>query len=303
MSKVPVLSTVSRTYGFLLGDIVTVLQVAWLPMLLAVGVNYYYGQQLNPALVMKGGPEAAMQASALGFGIGIVSLLANIMVTVALLRVVMFGQRPSAPFHIWFGMTELRTLLVYVLLTVALIAAVLAGTLVLGIVGAAASSAGGGAIIGVIAVALVFVLLWAMLKLTILPAVILAENTLGVERAWSLSKGNAFRLFIVFLLTYIPFGIVMLMAMGAVLGGSIPAFADMSVLQDPQNAEASTKAFEQAMTAWQLAFTAAMYENWLAYSILNFVSSIVSAALFAGIAGNAYMALAGNASREDVSLT
>ena len=40
MSKVPVLSTVSRTYGFLLGDIITVLQIAWLPMLLATGVNY-----------------------------------------------------------------------------------------------------------------------------------------------------------------------------------------------------------------------------------------------------------------------
>jgi hypothetical protein len=299
MSKVPVLSTVSRTYGFLLGDIITVLQVAWLPMLLATGVNYYYGQQLDPALLAKGGPEAAMQAGAVGFGIGIVSLLANIMVMVALLRVVMFGQRPSAPFHLWFGMTELRVLLVYVLLTVALIAAILAGGLVLGLAGAAAAAAGGGAIIGLIAVVLFFVMLWALLKLTILPAVIVAENTLGVERAWALSKGNAFRFFLVYLLTYIPVGIVMFTALGAVIGSSIPALPDMSSLQDPQNAEASTKAFEEAINAWQREFSAAIYENWLGYSILNFVSAVVSAALYAGIAGNAYNSLAGDKAKAE----
>lgn len=293
MSKVPVLSTVSRTYGFVIGDIVTILQVAWLPTLIAAGISYYYGQQLDPALVTKGGPEAAMQAGGLGFAIAVVALLANIMVMVALLRVVMFGQRPSAPFHLWFGMTELRVLLVYVLLGVALTAAILASALVLGLVGAAAASAGGGAIIGLISVVLVFVLIWAMLKLTILPAVIVAENTLGVERAWALSKGNALRLFLIYLLTYIPFGILMLMALGAVVGSPMP---DMSSLQDPQNADANAKAFEQAINAWQRDFTAALYANWLGYSILNFVSTILSAALYAGIAGNAYMALAGEGS-------
>jgi hypothetical protein len=289
MSKLPVLSTVSRTYGFVIGDIVTILQVAWLPMLLTAGVNYYYGEQLNPAVVQKGGAEAAVRAAALGFGIGLVSLLASIMVTVGLLRVVMYGQRPSAPFHLWFGLTELRTLFVYVLLTVAVIAAILAGSLVLGIAAAAAGSAGG-AIVAILVVVLVLVLIWAMLRLTILPAVIVAENTLGVERAWALSRGNALRLFFVFLLTYAPYVILMLMALGAVMGSSMP---DLSSLQIPQNGGANEQAFQSGITAWQLAFTAAMYENWLGYTVLNFVSTIISAALYAGIAGNAYHALTG----------
>lgn len=116
MSKIPVFATVSRTYGFLLGDIATVLQIAWLPMAVAAGLNYYYGQSLNPAEIVKGGPEAAMQASALSFGIGIASMVASLMVTVGLLRVVMYGQRPAAPFYLWFGMAELRLLLAYTLL-------------------------------------------------------------------------------------------------------------------------------------------------------------------------------------------
>ena len=59
------------------------------------------------------------------------------------------------------------------------------------------------------------------------------------------------------------------------------------------------KAVEQAVQAWQKSFMDTMYGNWLTISILNFINSIVSAVLFAGIAGNAYMSVAGDQSHAE----
>ncbi|MBU6156689.1 MAG: hypothetical protein KJS87_07140 [Alphaproteobacteria bacterium] len=293
MSKIPVFATVSRTYGFLLGDIATVLQVAWLPMAVAAGLNFYYGQSLNPAEIVKGGPEAAMQASALSFGIGIASMVASLMVTVGLLRVVMYGQRPAAPFYLWFGMAELRLLLAYTLLGIAFIAAILAFALVMGILGAAVASTPAAPLVAVAAGAFVIAMFWALIRLTLIPAVIVAENNLGVERAWALSGGNALRLLAILILTYLPFAVIMVFITFTMVGLPFPDFAGLG--GDSMDA----KAIEQAVQAWQKSFMDTMYANWLTISILNFISSIVSAVLYAGIAGNAYMAVAGDQSHAE----
>lgn len=293
MSKIPVFATVSRTYGFLLGDIATVLQIAWLPMAIAAGLNFYYGQSLNPAEIMKGGPEAAMQASALSFGIGIAAMVANLMVTVGLLRVVMYGQRPATPFYLWFGMAELRMVLAYILLGIAFVAAILAFALVMGILGAALASTPAAPLVAVAGGAFVIAMFWALIRLTLIPAVIVAENNLGVERAWALSGGNALRLLAILILTYLPFAVIMVFLTFTVVGLPFPDFAGLA------GDGTDTKALEQAIQAWQKSFMDTMYANWLTISILNFISSVVSAVLFAGIAGNAYMAVAGDQSQAE----
>lgn len=291
MNKVPVFSTVSKAYGFVLGDFGTVFLIAWLPLLAVTAFNIQFGREALEMAIAGGlSPEAA-QGSPMNLLASILGAVASIMVLIALLRVVIFGQRPGGVFYLWFGMTELKLLGAYVLLIVAFIAAVIAISIVLGIAGAA----GGGPVVGVGVIVLMFALLWVMLRLSILPATVAAENTMGVERTWALTAGNAMRLFFVFLLVYIPFGIAAIVLLGAVLGGSLPAMPDFVALTaaaENGNAQQADQ-MQQAVIAWQKGFLQAMLDNWMVVQILGFVLSVVQTALFAGIAGNAYLALAG----------
>jgi hypothetical protein len=184
-------------------------------------------------------------------------------------------------------------LLAYILLGIAFVAAILAATLVFGILAAAISSTPAAPVVPAAAGVLVIAMFWALLRLTLIPAVIVAENNLGVERAWALSKGNALRLLAILILAYLPFAFVMVFLTFTVVGLPFPDFAGLT------GDGTDTKALEQAIQAWQKSFMDTMYANWLTISILNFISSVVSAVLFAGIAGNAYMAVAGDQSHAE----
>ena len=139
------------------------------------------------------------------------------------------------------------------------------------------------------------VLMWVMLRLSIIPAVIAAENTMGVERAWELTKGNALRLFLIFLLVYVPFTVLTVLATGLVLGESLPTFPDIMTLASAGNPEA----VQQAMLQWQKEFMTGMFDNWLAVQVLGFISGIIQMALYAGIAGSAYVALGGDQAKAE----
>ena len=291
MNRIPVFQTVSRTYGFLLGDIAAILQVTWLPMLVVAVLNFYVGgASMDEAIAAKGEPGMSQTAGA-SYLVGFLALLANVMVLVALLRVVMFGQRPgNAPFYLWFGMTEARLVLTYILLTIAAIAGVIGGGILLGLLGAASSGAGAaGPVVGLLSSALIVVIIWVFLKLVIVPAVVVAENNLGVERAWELMRGNALRMFGVLVMVYIPFGAFALLAMSMIMGADFPAMPDFQSLGAAGDSEAVAKAVQ----GWQLELLKAIRLNWLEVSVLNFLSSIISAALLAGVAGNAWLTLAG----------
>jgi len=291
VNRIPVFQTVSRTYGFLLGDIATILQVTWLPMLVVAVLNFYVGgASMDEAIAAKGEPGMSQTAGA-SYLVGFLALLANVMVLVALLRVVMFGHRPgNAPFYLWFGMTEARLVLTYILLTIAAIAGVVGGGILLGLLGAASSGAGAASpVVGVLSMALIGAILWVFLKLVIVPAVVVAENNLGVERAWELMRGNALRMFAILVMVYIPFGAVALLGMSIILGADFPVMPDFQALGATGNSEALAKAVQ----GWQLQLLKAIRLHWLEFSALNFISSIISAAMLAGVAGNAWLTLAG----------
>jgi len=73
----PVFQTVSRTYGFLLGDIATILQVTWLPMLVIAVLNFYVGgASMDEAIAAKGEPGMSQTAGA-SYLVGFLALLAE----------------------------------------------------------------------------------------------------------------------------------------------------------------------------------------------------------------------------------
>ncbi|NOT38984.1 MAG: hypothetical protein HOP13_00670 [Alphaproteobacteria bacterium] len=296
MRKIPVMDTVSRTYGFLLGDIGTIVRLAWAPLLIGAALSFVYGPQImDAAIKAPNDPSVAMAQAPLQFLLSLVTFVTGIMATVALLRVVILGDRKPGLFvYLWFGGAEMRLIAVSILLLVAIIAGGIALALVLALLGgvAAAVPAASGVVV-LAGLLLVPVLIWAALRLSLISPVVVAENNLGVERSWQLMSGNVLRMFLVLLLTFVPYIIVVATATFAILGADLPAFPAFPAMggADANATTEGTEAFRKAMEAWQLGLTKATRAHIMELTVLGFIGNLFQTALAAGAFGNAYNAV------------
>lgn len=304
MNKIPVMGTVSRAYGFLLGEIGTIVRLTWAPLLVASAFSYLYGgEAMLAAANAKDDPTAMAAMLPVQLIIGAIAFVGGIIATVALLRVVVFGDRKPGLFvYLWLGRAELRLIAVSLLLLVALIAAAVGVGFIFGLLGVLAAAV---PVLGILllagVLALIFVAVWVPLRLSLIAPVVVAENNLGVERSWALTKGNALQMLLVLLLTMLPFVIVTWIAMGLVLGADLPALPEFPTMPPPESdpakagkaAEAAGEAFRHAIETWQLGLYQAMHKHWLEISILGFVGNVVQTALWTGVTGSAYTTLAG----------
>lgn len=297
MSKIPVMATVSRTYGFLLGDIGTIVRLAWAPLLIGSGLSFIFGPQImDAAMQAQSNPNAAMAQAPAQFLLGCVAFVTGIMATVALLRVVILGDRKPGLFvYLWFGGAELRLIIVSVLLFVAVIAGAIAIALVLALLGgiAAAVPAISGLVV-VVALALVPVTIWAALRLSLISPVVVAENNLGVERSWQLMSGNAFRMFLVLLMTVVPYLLLIMVLTFAILGNDMPPFPTFPAMGANGASGESAEAFRKGVEAWQLGLTKATRAHFAELTVLSFFGNLIQTALTAGAFGNAYNAVTDN---------
>ncbi len=297
MSKIPVFGTVSRAYGFLLGDFATIVRLAWAPLLVGAGLSYVYGPQMMDATIAaKGNPDALAALAPTQFLIGVAAFVTGVMATVALLRVVIFGDRkPGLAVYLWFGGAEMRIVIVTILLGVAFIAAMIGAGLVVGLLGVMSAAVPGMSILVSIAIfALGIGFVYAMLRLSLVSPVVVAENNLGVERSWQLMSGNALRMLLVLILTFVPYAIVALLVGFVVIGNDLPALPALPAVggADADATKAAAETFRKAMEAWQVDLTKAMRTHFPALTVLGFAGNLISTALAAGAFGNAYNALA-----------
>jgi hypothetical protein len=296
MNKIPVFGTVSRAYGFLIGDFGTILRLAWAPLLGAAIVQYYIGSQVMDAMMQAtatSDPTRIMAYAPQNFLLGCVQFLAGIIATVALLRVVISGDRKPGLFvYFWFGSAEIRLVAVYILLFIAAIAAFVGFGIVFAILAALVSQVPALGVVLIVAVfALMFVVLWVVLRLTLIAPVIVAESGLGVERSWALTRGNALRLLFIILLTFVPLAFITGLIFFAVLGGDFPAFPDVFSMAKPGGA--GQAAVQEAIKTWQAHLMEAYRKHWPEVSALGLFYTIVSTALFSGMSGSAYIAASG----------
>lgn len=302
MAKIPVFGTVSRAYGFLLGEFGTIVRLSWAPLLIAGAVSYYYGGQVfDASLQAEKNPQAMLELMPLNLLIGLVSFVTGVMVTVALLRIVLYGDRKPGLFvYLWLGMAELRLMLVYVLLVIAFFAAAIGVGLVIALLGAIAAAVPVfSVVLGIGMIALFFAIIWVVLKLSLVAPAIVAERSLGVERSWELMRGNALRMFFILIFTFIPVVIVSVIAVALALGPdfppfpALPSFTDGDAAKSAEAIEAATTAFREAMEKWQLDFYGAMRKHWLEITVAGAVGNLIQTALLVGVQGNAYIAVAG----------
>ena len=295
MNKIPVFGTVSRAYGFLLGEFGTIFRLAWAPLLIGAALNFYYGgAAVDAAINAKTDPAAVLAQGPANFLIGIAGFVLGVMVLVALLRIVIYGDRKPGLFvYLWFGVAEARLVAVYFLLLIALIALMFAGMLVFGVLAALATAIPVlGIVVGIGAFVAVLAFFWMILRLTLIPAVVVAEKSLGVERSWELMKGNALRLFAVILLVFLPFALLTSGVAFAILGNDFPPFPHIPGLGG-DTAKPTPEEIRAVMEHWQAGFLKSIRAHWTEFSVMGFVSNLIQLALWAGVSGSAYTALAG----------
>lgn len=300
MNKIPILGTLSRGYGFLIGDFITIARLSWAPLLAATLVQYYYGFQTLEASIKALQSDDQSRMLSLGpmpFLLGVVVVVVNVMVFVALLRVVVSGDRkPGLWIYAWFGGAELRIIAVYLLLGIALAFAVVGAMMVLIILAALSKAV---PVIGIFillaCVALIVALFWAGLRLSLLVPVIVTESGLGVERSWQLTRGNALRLLVIWIATMVPLYVVTSVASSFIYGADMPALPDFSSMWTASNND--MKAFFQAALSavkpYQIAVAQAQLKHWPEICVFSFIYTMISTAIYAGVAGSAYVSAAG----------
>ncbi|HZQ41010.1 MAG TPA: hypothetical protein VFA87_09455 [Rhizomicrobium sp.] len=227
MAKIPVEHTISSAYSFAFRNILTVAGIAWLPYVLAIAITAGLVVAMVPGLAAPGGPSPAAIAGLIAVAplIAFVFLVANAMVIVGIMRRALgLSSGPvlayfslSAPVWRMLGANILVGLVVVVMIAVeiAVIAAVLA----------AATSGHNGAL-GLLSAILIFAAcLWTiyfMVRIAFfLPAVVVAEERIGIGRSWELGKGNFWRIFVVWLAITIPVSMAASILMQAVYGNAL----------------------------------------------------------------------------------
>ncbi|MGQ0742223.1 MAG: hypothetical protein ACT4OG_08030 [Alphaproteobacteria bacterium] len=229
MGKIPVGKTIAYAYSFAFGNILSILGVAWFPFLLVCVAGYFL---LLPYISALQTFTTTQDLSTLGGSLLLlpvfvfVAVVATAMIMVEVMRMAL-GMDPGRKFF-YFSLDKpvWRLIGAYVLVILLIVGLAVVGGIVLGILAfivgagdadAALSVTGIGGVI--LALALVLV---AVRLIFLLPAVVVAENTMSIKRGYHLTFGNFWRIMVVWLAIVIPISIVQSMIQAAVLG---PEFA------------------------------------------------------------------------------
>lgn len=223
MAKIPLEKTIGATYSFAFSNVLSVFGVLWLPSLILaamVGALLYYVvpdfQFVDKAFLDQAKfdqlMEGAFVMARFAGLIALVSLLVRAMVTVGVMEKAL-GRR-EGPVFVYFSLgAPVWRLIGAIILAVLVIAAATALT----VIAAGASvmlavhyAPGIAGLVKVVAVcAAVAWVVYMSLRLTFfLPAVVVAEERIGLGRAWELGGGNFWRIVGLMLAVLLPVGIV-----------------------------------------------------------------------------------------------
>lgn len=220
MYTLPVLATVGRTLWFQLSNLFTLFRLSWLPLALLVAAQVGLGQLLIWRMgdVPFIGGDGFLGFMALIFATLLLQGIALSVVAVQVHRVILFGERrPGEYFSYPFGGTEFRYIIMglltglmialpfavlsYAYYTMRMSAADRAGAAALAI--AAQTSPGNPLVSFGVMVAAFLLAVWLILRLSVWPPSVVANNRLWPGEAWRLSRGNVIRLFFLLVLSTI----------------------------------------------------------------------------------------------------
>jgi hypothetical protein len=233
MNKIPVMQTVAASYRFTFGGLSKVIGLIWLPIIiLTVGgyftmVPYFSGM----AGALESGDvsqQGSLLLRELAFEIVMIVLMA--VIAVAITREILNPVRRPSFLRFALGPTEFRVVgglialffLIIVFIVILVIVGLVIGFAINAILPAAGAApgskgaAGIGALEGIIGfLGLVYIMV--RLGFLLVPAVAM-EGGFGLERSWTLTKGNFWRIVAIVALTMLPILIVAALIDMTILG-------------------------------------------------------------------------------------
>lgn len=229
ITKVPVGRTISSGYNFLFTRFLSVLGIVWLPYLvfivITVGLVRLLAPEVLQMLITHDVDAPGLMALARISGlIGILGFIVGAMVTVGLQRKAL-GKDPR-PAYVYFSLAApvwrmaaalFLADIVLIIIASLVIAACIAIWFAAGALGAGTWLVRAVAII----VGLAFFIYVAVRLLFFLPAVVVAEESLGFERAWTLSSRNFWRAFIVIIAVVLPIAIAFHILSWGIIGSQV----------------------------------------------------------------------------------
>jgi hypothetical protein len=221
--KIPFERTVAAAYRFVLENFVSVLGIGWVPYLLAglIGTALLSAVLPQLDLVLQSGQEEWDQdqvgqliapIAGAGFVFAIAVILAAAMVMVGMMRKAL-GLH-SAPVYFFFslGSQVWRMIGAYILLLLLLWAVTVVIAIGIGIVSFVLAKSAPAAQMPVTALLACIAVLWGIYAVVrvqfFLPAVVVAENHIGLRRSWNLGRGNFWRIVGIVIVIVLPIGIV-----------------------------------------------------------------------------------------------
>lgn len=247
MNKIPVTRTIAHAYSFTFGHLGTIIGLIWIPMVAATALGYFvmreYFESFSAALTQNN-PAIAGQAALMLFFYVFVMLLLYAMIYVSVTKQALGIRTGAAMAHVELGPAVWRMFgamlgaFAIVLLLYTLIAAVGLGGLA-AVSGGNPTMAGGVALgLGLLIIVGVGALIYIAVRLVFfLAPVVVAEDRVGLGRAWELTSGNFWRIFLIWLATLAPLFLIMLVVETFILGpaamtsgvsGAIPTPAEQA---------------------------------------------------------------------------
>jgi hypothetical protein len=306
MDKIPVGATIGHAYSFAFKDFLKILGVMWVPFVIMMAATLALGTQVTAftnALTTKNFAEVSNVISVLGPAY--ILFLFLIVMQILGITELALGKRQGASPYFFFtlGKPLWRLIGAYLLVVLLLIAAILvfvfaAGILAAiftGVTGVAKGAKPSGAAAGVLGLAVIIIVpivycafIYGLVRQTFfLTPVVVAEERLGLRRAWSLGRGNFWRMFVIILALLVPFVILEGVFLIEFVWQGLP----------PTAAQGATP---EQITAWSMNSATRMQHYWFVLYPVYLIVSVIFYGYVCGAQAFAYRSLVPAEKAEDV---
>lgn len=298
MVKIPFEQTITGAYRFVFSNFLSVIGISWFPFLLFAAVLAGAVMTVFPlfnGLIVEG-TNNQIDTARLGAVVGQISgtfllvavagLFAQAIVNVGLMRKAL-GQHPG-PVFIFFSLGSQVWQLIGSYLLLMLLAwggvalAAVAITALSFLLQKSAPSAQVPVTVLLVIAAYIFAV-YAMVRVSFfIPAVVVAENHIGLRRAWHLGRGNFWRIVGIMLAVLLPLGVVVSTITQAIMQLAIGAPAELR----PNATSAEIQAFFAKLAA-------AFVKIGPYFAVVELLYVILLSALLAGASAVAYKLVTG----------
>jgi len=310
MGKVPVTKTIGFAYSFAISEFLTLLGIVWLPTAIVLAAGYFVlGPYMQHAAQMFGSnPDPDQLFRDMRF-VWLLNVLGWIVASMLIAGVTAeaLGMRHGQKFvyfslaaPVWrvFGNFFLAIVAIVVLMILLVIAAIIVGGVggaIFAASGAGATAAGkaaGGLLLVLCILFFVGLAFYIDVRLfSFLAPVAVAEKRVDLIRAWSLTKGNFWRLFAVWLAILVPLAVAVSAVYIIFLGWQLfppISFSYLLSLHDPAKVQTYV---QHQMQGWQSAMMNQWRENLILMAPVGIVVAAIRHGLMEGAAAFAYRAV------------